>query len=94
MIFSFELFSVIACALLARLVVAHPGEDHTAEIEQRSAYLQQAAKRSLGHCADVLKARGIEQRSHLRRRELAENLRERQGIAPGICLCQSAGSNP
>lgn len=83
MIFSFELFFIITSGLLARYVISHPGEDHTAEIAQRSAYLQQAERRSLSHCADKLKARGLAQQSQLRRRGLAETLRGKQGIESG-----------
>jgi hypothetical protein len=90
---SYELLTVLACALLARQAIAHPGHDHHAEIAQRSEYMRHAEKRSLAHCADVLKARGVAQRSHLRRRQLAETLRQKRGLAAGKVLIQSKAGN-
>jgi len=86
MLLSFELFVIVACVILARNAVAHPGHDHHAEVAQRSVYMRHAEKRSLAHCAEALKARGVEQRSHLRRRELAEALRQKRGLAAGMLL--------
>lgn len=62
--------TAIVGALAAGLVAAHPGHDHAAEQAVRNAALK-FSKRSLSHCADKIKARGLEARAVKRRSELA-----------------------
>ena len=69
----------IVLASLATLSIAHPGHDLKREAEERRAFLKNA--RSLDHCAEKLKARGIEQRSLERRQALAASLRAKRGLA-------------
>jgi hypothetical protein len=51
-----------------------------AEYAQRGAYMAQAERRSLAHCADKFKERGIEQRSVARRQAHVERLRKKRSI--------------
>ncbi|KAL3424687.1 hypothetical protein PVAG01_03968 [Phlyctema vagabunda] len=71
--------TLTATCLLAGFTAAHPGHDHSKEIEQRSAYLKHA-KKDLSHCAAKLKARGIEARNIARRSALAKDSRRKRGI--------------
>ena len=83
MIFSSNLIALFTCALLVQNVVSHPGHDHAEELARRSHYMNHAARRSLSHCSDSLKARGLDKLSSLRRRELAEHLRQKRAIGAG-----------
>lgn len=92
MIPQFNLSLVLLCALLARNAVSHPGHDPAEEIAERAEYLNQASRRSLAHCAESLKTRGIHKRAHARRSALAQNLRQKRGLSSGIsCLKESIG---
>ncbi|KAF2108095.1 Intradiol ring-cleavage dioxygenase [Lophiotrema nucula] len=70
----------IAAALLSTGVLAHPGHDVKAEVAQRAAYMKTAERRSLAHCAEKLKERGITQLSIARRQAAVEQLRMKGGI--------------
>lgn len=67
-------FFVLFCAT----TFGHPGHDHKHEAVERATYLKGA--RSLAHCTDQLRARGIEQRSMARRQALAESIRAERGL--------------
>jgi hypothetical protein len=82
-----KLTSIFVCALLVHNVVSHPGHDPSEEIAERAAYLNQASRRSLAHCTETLKTRGIHKRAHARRSALAKNLREKRGLAQGSLFC-------
>ncbi|KAI0452299.1 aromatic compound dioxygenase [Xylaria acuta] len=71
--------STILAASAAVLVAAHPGHDHSDEILQRRDFISNTKRSDLSHCAAKLKARGVEQRSTLRRRALAD-ARSKRGI--------------
>lgn len=71
---------LLAVALFPAATLAHPGHDVTAEIAQRAAYMAQAERRSLSHCAEKLKERGIEQRSIARRQAHVERLRKKRSL--------------
>jgi hypothetical protein len=73
-------FALFVAALLPAAGLAHPGHDVTAEIAQRAAYMAQAERRSLSHCAAKLKERGIEQRSIARRQAHVEMLRKKRSL--------------
>ncbi|ORY12234.1 extracellular dioxygenase, partial [Clohesyomyces aquaticus] len=63
-------------------VVAHPGHDHSKEIQERTAYLTNPIhKRSLAHCAEKLKARGNDVAMAARRSAMAESLRKKRSIS-------------
>lgn len=67
-------------AIVAGLVSAHAGHDHTKEQAIRRDYLQHT-KNDLSHCAAKIKARGLEARNLQRREQLARNLAEKRGIS-------------
>lgn len=73
---------LLGAAIFTDNAIAHPGHDHTAEVAQRAAYLA-GHKRSLAHCADSLKARGIEAAMTKRRHAMAEDLRRKRSINHG-----------
>lgn len=72
--------ALLAVVLLPATILAHPGHDVTAEVAQRSAYMAQAERRSLSHCAAKLKERGLEQRSIARRQAHVERLRKKRSL--------------
>lgn len=67
---------------LAGLGFAHPGHDVKAEAAERAAFLKRTPieSRSLGHCAENLKARGYEAKNVARRHQTVEQLRRKRGI--------------
>lgn len=72
--------ALLAAALLSSGILAHPGHDVKAEVAQRAAYMATAERRSLSHCAEKLKERGIEQRSIARRQATVEKLRKKRSL--------------
>ncbi|KAK4100325.1 aromatic compound dioxygenase [Parathielavia hyrcaniae] len=72
--------AVSGLALLAGLVAAHLGHDVQQEAAERRAYLQSAKRTSLAHCADKLRARGIEARNIARRQAVVEKARQKRSI--------------
>ncbi|TID19595.1 extracellular dioxygenase [Venturia nashicola] len=75
-----KLSAILVGALLAQNIASHPGHDHSAELAERGAYLDQASRRSLDHCSEKLKARGIHTKNLARRSALAKNLREKRAL--------------
>jgi hypothetical protein len=67
-------------ALLAGLAAAHPGHNVDQEAAERREYLQSVKRSSLAHCADKLRARGIEARNIARRNAVVEKARQKRGI--------------
>lgn len=67
---------------LAGLALAHPGHDVKAEAAERAAFIKRTPleSRSLGHCAENLKARGYEAKNVARRQQTVEQLRRKRGI--------------
>ncbi|KAK7542678.1 extracellular dioxygenase [Phyllosticta citribraziliensis] len=63
--------------LAATEVVAHPGHDIKAEAMERRAALSSFERRSLSHCQDKLKARGVHDKNIARRHNMAQQLRKR-----------------
>jgi len=72
----------LAAVALLPSILAHPGHDVTEEVAQRAAFLKQAERRSLAHCAGVLRERGVEARNIARREAAVEKLRMKR--APQI----------
>jgi hypothetical protein len=70
----------LLAATLSSTILAHPGHDHSSEVAQRSAYFAHTERRSLAHCAGVLKERGIHQRNVARREAIVEKLRKKQAL--------------
>lgn len=72
-------FLLALLAVLNGMTLGHPGHDHKREAAERAAYLKTA--RSLSHCAEKLRARGVEQRNIARREALAKSIRARRGLS-------------
>ncbi|KAL2168206.1 hypothetical protein VTG60DRAFT_265 [Thermothelomyces hinnuleus] len=72
--------AVSGLAILAGLVASHPGHDASKEAAERRAYLQNAKRTSLAHCADKLRARGTEARNIVRRKAVVEKARQKRGL--------------
>jgi hypothetical protein len=83
------LSSVIAAAVLATNVAAHPGQsmqEMKAEMAERAAFMQSrpVGKRDLSQCSEKMKARGLEQRSIARRVAIVKDARKERGLSPGM----------
>ncbi|KAM7217716.1 Intradiol ring-cleavage dioxygenase [Rhypophila decipiens] len=74
-----KLTAIVAGALAAALVCAHPGGDIQAELAQHRAMLSRMARTDLSHCAEKIKARGLEARAIARRTELVTELLMKSG---------------
>lgn len=68
-----------AAALLAGLVVAHPGHDHTEELKAQNEFFANN-KRDLSHCAEKLRARGVHAANIKRRSALASKMLKKRGL--------------
>ncbi|GAB1316684.1 Intradiol ring-cleavage dioxygenases domain-containing protein [Madurella fahalii] len=66
-------------ALLA-IAIAHPGHDVAQEAAERRNFLNSVKRTSLSHCADKLRARGIEARNVARRQAQVEKARQKRGL--------------
>ncbi|KAH7320576.1 putative extracellular dioxygenase [Stachybotrys elegans] len=67
-------------ALVAGRVEAHPGHDLTEEFMERRSFVNSVSQVSLSHCADKLRARGVEDRNVARRAAALEAARARRGL--------------
>jgi protocatechuate 3,4-dioxygenase beta subunit len=74
------MLSVFLTLGLAMLASAHPGDDPTQELEEHRAFLASVEKKSLSHCAEKLKARGVTERNVKRRMQTVKEAREKRGI--------------
>lgn len=74
-------FSIFSITFLLGVGLGHPGHDLTDEILERRSFKSSIRSASLSHCADVLKARGIESRNVQRRAALLEGARLNKGTA-------------
>ncbi|KAF1955937.1 aromatic compound dioxygenase [Byssothecium circinans] len=72
----------LALAASFSVVLAHPGHDVGAEAAERSESLNKLQYRSLAHCADKLKARGIEAANIARRKAAVNTLRAKRSLKP------------
>lgn len=81
---------IVAAAILACNVAAHPGHDLRAEIAERAAFMQ-TSKRDLTHCAAKMKARGMDKKTVARRAAIAKDARKKRNIADSKstfpCIC-------
>ncbi|KAM5356465.1 hypothetical protein ACJ41O_003111 [Fusarium nematophilum] len=66
--------------LLSGAAVAHPGHDHRQEAAERRDFLNTVKRSSLAHCADKLKARGVEARNIARRSAQIAKTRQKRGL--------------
>lgn len=72
--------NALLTAAVASSAIAHPGHDHTAELQQRKEFLSKTKARDLSHCASTLKARGIEARNVARRQRALDNAQAARGL--------------
>lgn len=78
-----HLRTVLAGALAAILVSAHPGHNVQAEVAEQRAMLGLMARTDLSHCAEKIKTRGLEARAIARRTALLSELLEKAGNLDG-----------
>lgn len=71
--------TVTGLALLAT-TLAHPGHNVAQEAAERRDFLNSVKRTSLSHCAENLKARGIEARNIARRQAQVEKARRKRGL--------------
>ncbi|KAM4062261.1 dioxygenase [Hirsutella rhossiliensis] len=67
-------------ALLLSAVVAHPNHDASQEMAERRSFLNSVRSTSLAHCAESLRARGVDARNAARRSSLAQEARFKRGL--------------
>jgi hypothetical protein len=80
--FTMQLSKLVTLIHLTALSVrAHPGHDLTEEIMERRSFVNSVRQVSLAHCADKLRARGVENRNLARRAATLETARARRGLA-------------
>lgn len=87
-----QLTPVLAACIIgffAGSTAAHPGHDHTQEAAERAAFMKRVP-RGLDHCAEQLKARGIDQKMKARREALASNLRAKRNLADSMYIIEDA----
>lgn len=72
--------SVFTGLALSGMAVAHPGHNVKQEAAERRDYLTTVKRASLAHCADKLKARGVDARNMARRRAQVEKARQKRGL--------------
>lgn len=77
-----KLHEVLACALLAGGVLAHPGADIRAEVKERREALRMLGRRTIEDCKDVLEESGYYKRELERRLDRVNTLRAERGSAP------------
>jgi hypothetical protein len=66
--------------LAVPLVTSHADHDYQAEQLQRRQVLDSYTRRDLSHCAEKIKARGIEARNIKRRTQLAADLLKKRNL--------------
>ena len=71
--------STLFTALMAALATAHPGHDHAKELNSRLEFLANN-KNDLSHCAEKMRARGLDASNARRRTQLAESLLKKRGL--------------
>ncbi|RDW66534.1 hypothetical protein BP6252_10169 [Coleophoma cylindrospora] len=75
----FSATAVATILSISSLVAAHPGHDHSKEIEARAAFMK-TSKRDLSHCVAKRQARGVESRAVARRAATAKAARSKRGL--------------
>ncbi|KAF7550894.1 hypothetical protein G7Z17_g5401 [Cylindrodendrum hubeiense] len=72
--------AIAGLALLSGVAIAHPGHNVAEEAAERRDFLQSVKRSSLAHCAEKLKARGVEARNVARRNAQIEKARAKRGL--------------
>lgn len=73
--------SIAISAALMCLVQAHPGHDLSDEILERRNFVNSVRRNDLSHCADKLRARGVEDRGIARRSAAIKQARSFKGLS-------------
>ena len=73
------LSAILSASLMAALAMAHPGHDHAKELNSRLEFLANN-KNDLSHCAEKMRARGLDASNARRRTQLAESLLKKRGL--------------
>lgn len=66
--------------LLSGATTAHPGHNIAQEAAERRDFLNSVKRSSLAHCAEKLKARGVEARNVARRSAQISKARQKRGL--------------
>lgn len=66
--------------LLSGAATAHPGHNVAQEAAERREFLNSVKRSSLAHCAEKLKARGVEARNVARRSAQISKARQKRGL--------------
>ena len=66
--------------LLSGAATAHPGHNVAQEAAERRDFLNSVKRSSLAHCAEKLKARGVEARNVARRSAQISKARQKRGL--------------
>ena len=77
--FTMHFSRLISTSLMAALVAGHPGHDHSKELNARLEFLANN-KNDLSHCAEKMRARGLDAANARRRSELAGQLLKKRGL--------------
>ncbi|KAL2211050.1 aromatic compound dioxygenase [Sarocladium strictum] len=72
---------LVALATFLSAVHAHPGHDISEEVAERRHFVNSIHRKDLSHCAESLRARGVEARSIARRSAAVEEARARRGVS-------------
>lgn len=75
---STQILALLAAA--SGIANAHPGHDLSEEIAERQMFLRSVRRATIAHCADKLKARGVEATNIARRSAAVEKKRTARGI--------------
>lgn len=77
---------IVGLAGLLNFVSAHPGDNVKAEAAVRAAYLRNipVQSRSLTHCTDEFRKRGIDDTNFARREAAVHQLRKQRGLDTGM----------
>ncbi|SPQ24379.1 a01041e6-6285-4ea0-a35f-3666b85c5c33 [Thermothielavioides terrestris] len=74
-----RLFSLLSTSLVATLVAGHPGHDLSKELRERLDFLANN-RNDLSHCAEQMRARGLDAINARRRTQLAEHLMKKRNL--------------
>lgn len=80
MVFINKSLVLLMASIVPAVVLAHPGHDVRTEAAERAASKAQMQHRSLAHCAEKLKERGVEARSIARRQAAVNKLRQKRDL--------------
>ncbi|ETS87477.1 hypothetical protein PFICI_01305 [Pestalotiopsis fici W106-1] len=71
---------VTGLAVLSSSALAHPGHDFKAELNERRDFLKTVKRADISHCAEKLKARGVNKRNAARRHATLQDARAKTSL--------------